>query len=77
MPKTQDADTVKQLYMADHEWMTGKEEYQDRIDEVFGLIDKAYEEKDVLFIGESYEGETYIITTRNTLIETLTSFDTK
>ena len=77
MPKIQDADTVKQLYMADHEWATKNEEYQKYIDEAFGIIDKAYEEKDILFIGENYEGETYIITTRNTLIETLNGFDAK
>lgn len=77
MPKAQDADTVKQLYVADHEWATKNEEYQKYIDEAFGIIDKAYEEKDILFIGENYEGETYIITTRNTLIETLNGFDAK
>ena len=77
MPKAQDADTVKQLYIADHEWATKNEEYQKYIDEAFGIIDKAYEEKDILFIGENYEGETYIITTRNTLIETLNGLDAK
>ena len=75
MPKIQDADTVKQLYIADHEWMTKSEEYQQCIDEAFGIIDKAYEEKDILFVGENCDGATYIITTKNTIIETLTGLD--
>lgn len=77
MPKAQDVDTVKQLYIADHEWATKNEEYQKYIDEAFGIIDKAYEEKDILFVGESYDGDIYIKTTRNAFIEHLTNLDKK
>ena len=77
MSKPQDADVVKQLYMADNGWFAETEENKRYIDRAFGLIDRAYEEKDILFVGESYDGEIYIKTTRNAFIEHLTSLYNK
>ena len=75
MSQIKDADTVKQLYIADNEWLTKNEDYQRYIDRAFNIIDKAYKENDVLLVGENCDNEIFIIATRNTTIETLNSLD--
>lgn len=75
MSNIKDADTVKQLYIADNEWLTKNEDYQRYIDRAFNIIDKAYKENDVLLVGENCDNEIFIIATRNTTIETLNFLD--
>ena len=79
MATSKDVDVVKQLYVLDHSWVLNTDSQDNRhyMDEAFDMIDKAYKEKDILFVGKNYDGETYLITTRNILIETLTGLDAK
>lgn len=70
-----DVTTVKQLWELDHEWMQTSTNYADRQKESYAPIDKAYKEKDILFIGEDCEGQTYIIGTRADIIERLQNLD--
>lgn len=74
----EDADTVLQLYFIDNPWILREGENRDSMrDRAFKMVDKAFKEKDILFVGENYEGETYLITTRNTLLEKLNNIDKK
>lgn len=75
MPTEEDADTVKQLYLAYHEWLKSSDNYKAYIDKAFATIDKAFKDEDVLLVGENYEHEIFIINTRNTIVERLTNLD--
>lgn len=70
MKTAEDVLTVKQLWAIDHPYVykddyTVKEEYKDWVNKAFGLIDKAYEDDDILFVEESYDEGIYILNTRN------------
>ena len=68
----EEADTVLQLYYIDDSYVLEDNEnsksYKER---AINMINAAYTEKDILFVGENYEGEIYLINTRNNIIENL------
>lgn len=63
MKTAEDVLTVKQLWVIDNPYVY--KECKDRVNKAFGLIDKAYEEDDILFVEESYDEGIYILNTRN------------
>lgn len=72
---SEDAATIKQLYILDNQWIATNEDNKRYMDRAFDIIDRALKEKDILFVGENYEGEIYIINTRKAIIDDLNSLD--
>ena len=72
-----DADVLKQLWVMDHSYLATTERYPKYQEEAFTKIDTAYQEMDILFVGEDCEGQTYIIDTRANIIEDLQNIDKK
>ena len=69
-----DADTVLQLYYVDNPYVLRDEEAPKKYKErAFNLVNTAYKEQDILFVGENYDGDIYIINTRNNMIKNLQS----
>lgn len=76
MNTQEDADTVLQLYYLDNPYVLKEEETPKKYKErAFNLVNTAYQEKDILFVGENYEGEIYLINTRNGIIRNLLNID--
>lgn len=78
MLKESDVDTVKQRFAFDNPFYFNdnkSESNKEYVERVFALIDKAYNDGDILFVGENYDGETYIITTRQTIIDGLLNLE--
>lgn len=74
MNTQEDADTVLQLYYLDNPYLLKDEEQPKKYREnAFNTVNTAYQEKDVLFVGENYDGDVYIIDTRNNMIKNLQS----
>ena len=74
MNTQEDADTVLQLYYIDNPYVLKDEEAPKRYKErAFNLVNTAYKEQDILFVGENYDGNIYIINTRNNMIKNLQS----
>lgn len=71
MSSEADADTVKQLYLVCNEWLAKSDNSKKYIDTSFDTIDKAFKEDDILFVGENYEGDIYIIDSRLSVVEHL------
>ena len=68
----EEADTVLQLYYIDNPYVLGDgEDWKSYREKAINMINAAYTEKDILFVGENYEGEIYLISTRNNIIENL------
>lgn len=69
LEKEADADTVMQLYCHDNSWINQSEEnYKEK---TYNLIFSAFVNGDILFVGENCDGEIYLITTRNKIIDNL------
>ena len=76
MNTQEDADTVLQLYYIDNPYVLKDEEAPKRYKErAFNLVNTAYKEQDILFVGENYDGNIYIINTRNNMIKNLLNID--
>ena len=76
MDSQEEADTVLQLYYMDNPYVLKDEEAPKRYKErAFNLVNTAYQEKDILFVGENYDGDIYIINTRNNMVRNLLSID--
>ena len=76
MNTQEDADTVLQLYYMDNPYVLKDEEAPKRYKErAFNLVNTAYKEQDILFVGENYDGDIYIINTRNNMVRNLLSID--
>ena len=76
MNSQEDVDTVLQLYYLDQPYVLRDEEGPKRLKEkTFNLVNTAYQEKDILFVGENYEGEICLINTRNGIIRNLLNID--
>ena len=76
MNSQEDADTVLQLYYIDNPYVLKDEEAPRRYKErAFNLVNTAYKEQDILFVGENYDGDIYIINTRNNMIKNLLNID--
>ena len=75
MHSAADADTVKQLYLACNDWLLKQDSNKEYINRNFGTIDKAFKEDDILFVGENYDGDIYIINSRISVIEFLNKLD--
>lgn len=74
----EDADVVLQLYFLDNPWVLDEKDYNKSVrDKALKMVDRTLKEKDILFVGENYEGDCYLITTRNALIEKLNNIDKK
>ena len=72
MNTQEDTDTVLQLYYMDNPYVLRDEEAPKKYKErAFNLVNTAYKEQDILFVGENYDGEIYIINTRANIIEDL------
>ena len=68
----QDVDTVLQLYYLDNTYVLNDDENTKRYKErALNIVNTAYQEQDILFVGENYDGEIYIINTRANIIEKL------
>ena len=77
MATPKDADVIKQLYILDHSWVLNTESQDNKhyMDEAFDMIDRAYKEKDILFVGKNFDGDTYLINTRKAMIDSLNGLD--
>lgn len=76
MNTQEDIDTVLQLYYLDNPYVLKDEETPKKYREkAFNLVNTAYREKDILFVGENYDGDIYIINTRNNMVRNLLSID--
>lgn len=76
MNSQEDADTVLQLYYMDNPYVLRDEETPKKYKErAFNLVNTAYQEKDILFVGENYEGEICLINTGNGIIRNLLNID--
>lgn len=72
MNSQEDVDTVLQLYYLDNPYVLRNEENPKELKErAYNLVNDAYQEKGILFVGENYDGETFIINTRSKMIEDL------
>ena len=73
-----DMDTVLQLYYSDNPYVLREEDnckkYKER---AYNLVNTAFTENDILFVGENYEGDIYLISTRGNIIENLQKIDRK
>lgn len=74
-----DMNAVLQLYYTDNSWILNKEddtanEYKER---AFNMVNTAFTENDILFVGENYDGEIHLINTRANIIEDLQKIDRK
>ena len=76
MNSQEDVDTVLQLYYLDNPYVLRNEENPMKLKErAYNLVNNAYQEKGILFVGENYDGETFIINTRGKMIENLMDID--
>ena len=72
----EDVDTVFQLFCLDHPYALNDDDSAKAYKEkTYNLIKTAYMDKDILFVGESYDGDIYIINTRFNIIEDLKKID--
>ena len=74
-----DKDTVLQLYYNDNSWVLNKEDAMaiSLKERAFNMVTKAFTENDILFVGENYDGDIYLINTRAAFIEKLQNIDHK
>lgn len=73
LEKGADVDTVMQLYCHDNSWINQSEgKYKE---EAYNLIYGAFRNGDILFVGENYDGEIYLISTRNKIIDNLNKIE--
>lgn len=78
MPKEEDMNTVLQLYYLENPYVLEEEEYAVKLKQrACDMVSEAYEYKDILFVGENYDGEIYFINTRLDIIDRLKSLDKK
>lgn len=78
IPKEEDMNTVLQLYYLENPYVLGEEEHAVKLKQrACDMVSEAYEYKDILFIGENYDGYIYIINTRLNIIDKLKSLDKK
>lgn len=76
MDSQEDADTVLQLYYMDNSYiLKDDEEFKKHKERSSNMVYTAYKEHDILFVGENYEGEIYLINTRNDIIKNLQDID--
>ena len=71
-----DKDTVFQLYALEHAYLF-KGEDNVWVKRAKDLIDKAFNEKDILLVGFNCDDEIFIVDTRNTIIERLNNLETE
>ena len=73
-----DRDTVLQLYYNDNSWVLNGDAMSISLKErAFNMVTKAFTENDILFVGENYDGDIYLINTRAAFIEKLHNIDHK
>lgn len=77
MRNENDANVVKQLWEIDHDYLHNQEHYLKYQTDDFTKIDTACAQGDILFVGEDYESNIYIIDTRANIIESLQNIDKK
>jgi hypothetical protein len=76
MDSQEEADTVLQLYFLDNPYVLRDEENPKKYkEEALNMVNTAYQEQDILFVGENYEGEIFLINTRANIIEDLQMID--
>ena len=75
MEAPEDVNTVMQLYLLDNPWLTTCENGEKYKNEAFEAINKAYKDKDILFVGENCEEGIFIIGTRNDMVKNLINID--
>lgn len=72
----EDADAVLQLYYLDNPYVLRDEETPRKCKErAYTLVTTALKEHDVLYVGENYDGEIYLIDTRANIINRLLEAD--
>ena len=72
MNSQEDVDTVLQLYYLDNPYVLRDEDTPKKLKErAYNLVNNAYQEEGILFVGENYDGETFIINSRGKMIEDL------
>jgi hypothetical protein len=76
MNSQEDADIVLQLYFMENPFILKDDEYAiKRKDRAYNIVNTAYKEQDILFVGENYDGEIYLIGTRASIIKQLQDID--
>ena len=69
---SEDVNTILHLYYLDNPYVLNDDENAKKYKErVLNLVNTAYQEQDILFVGENYDGEIYIINTKANIIEDL------
>ena len=72
----EDADVILQLYYLDNPYVLRDEENPRKLKErAYTLVTTALKEHDILYVGENYDGEIYLIDTRANIINRLLEVD--
>lgn len=70
-----DMNVVMQLYLLDNPWLLKAQNGEQLKNRAFSLIDKAYRDNDILFVGQNCEDCIYIIDSRQSFFERLENLD--
>ena len=74
MQSEKDVDTVKQFFLMECSW------YQDKpgaVENIFNVMDTAFEKKDIVLFGINCDGEYYWINSRQNIVNNLLNLDKK
>ena len=77
MHNEDDMSVVMQLYLLDNPWLLNVQNGEELKNRNFSLINKAYRDNDILFVGRNCEDCIYIIDSRQSLFERLENLDKK
>ena len=71
MQTEKDVDTVKQFFLMECSWYKNK---PDAVENIFNVMDTAFEKKDIVLFGINCDGEYYWINSRQNIIDNLLNF---
>ena len=76
MHSQEDVDTVLQLYYLDNPYILENKDYsKKRKEEVHNLVTTAYEQQDILFVGENCDEYIYLVDTRLNIVNRMLKID--
>lgn len=74
MQTEKDVDTVKQFFLMECSWYQNK---PNAVENIFNIIDTAFEKKDIVLFGINCDGEYYWINSRQNIVNNLLNLDKK
>jgi hypothetical protein len=76
METGRDLETVKQFLLSECTWY-GLDTHIKQRDEIFDIMEKAYDNDDIVLFGINYDGDYYWINSRQNMIDNLMGFGKK